>query len=203
MNLRRYLTVALLSASLIGLELIWTRIYSAEFYYTFSFLILSLAIMGLGMGSLFVRLFNKLSNLKFVSSYIAIAAIFALAGPVIIFKLDLQFSTLFTDIKTAFKFLFSIFLLSSSFFFGGMSLAILFKTNSEDLPRLYMADLVGAGLCVVLTIILMNVFGTQSATFLISLPLIFAAFFAPGKKYLSVIPILFFVFFYWKGRFLD
>ena len=199
MNLRRYLTVALLSASLIGLELIWTRIYSAEFYYTFSFLILSLAIMGLGMGSLFVRLFNKLSNLKFVSSYIAIAAIFALAGPVIIFKLDLQFSNLFTDIKTAFKFLFSIFLLSSSFFFGGMSLAILFKTNSEDLPRLYMADLVGAGLCVVLTIILMNVFGTQSATFLISLPLIFAAFFAPGKKYLSVIPILFFVFFIGKA----
>ncbi|NQU88611.1 MAG: hypothetical protein HQ541_22935, partial [Mariniphaga sp.] len=194
MNLRRYLTVAFLSASLIGLELVWTRIFSAEFYYTFSFLILSLAIMGLGMGSLFVRLFRKLSNIKFVSSYIALAAIFALISPVIIFKLNLNFATLFTEFKTVLKFLLSIVLLSSSFFFGGMSLAIIFKTNSKDIPRLYMVDLVGAGLCVAVTIILMNVAGTQSATFLISLPLIAAAFLASGKKYLSAIPVLLFIF---------
>jgi hypothetical protein len=40
--------VALLSATLIGLELVWTRIFSAEFFYTYAFLTLSLAIMGLG-----------------------------------------------------------------------------------------------------------------------------------------------------------
>ncbi|MBN1821618.1 MAG: hypothetical protein JXR31_15640 [Prolixibacteraceae bacterium] len=194
MKFRRYLTIAFLSASLIGLELVWTRIFSAEFYYTFSFLILSLAIMGLGLGSLFVRIFKQLSNIRFISSYIAMAAIFALASPVIIFKLNLNFATLFTEFNTVLKFLASIILLSSSFFFGGMSLALLLKVNAEDIPKLYMADLIGAGLCVAVTIILMNVAGTQSATFLISVPLIIAAVLAPGKKFLSILPLLLFVF---------
>ena len=194
MNLRRYFTVALLSASLIGLELIWTRIFSAEFYYTFSFLILSLAIMGLGIGSLFIRLFRRLSNIKFVSTFIALAAVFAIVSPIVIFKLNLNFATLFTQFSTVLKFLLSILLLSSSFLFGGMSLALLFKTNSADLPRLYMADLIGAGVCVAATIIAMNMAGTQTATFLISIPLIIAAFLAPGNKIPAILPVFLFIF---------
>jgi len=194
MKIRRYLTVALLSASLIGLELIWTRIFSAEFYYTFSFLILSLAIMGLGLGSLSLRLFPRLSNEKYLSSFIALAALFSLISPVAIFELNLDFATLFTEIKTVFKFLLSILLLSSSFFFGGMSLALLFKANSQNIPRLYMADLLGAGICVLGAIILMNSAGTQSATFLISVPMIISALLATGKKYLAPAPIILFVF---------
>lgn len=193
-KLNRYLTIALLSASMIGLELVWTRIFSAEFYYTFSFLILSLAIMGLGVGSLFIRLFSRLGNISFLSSYVALAAIFSLISPVVIFKLNLNFTTLFTEFTTVLRFLSAIILLSSSFFFGGMSLVLLFKTDTQDMPRLYMSDLLGAGICVLVAIILMNTTGTQSATFLISVPLIISAFLASGKKYLAFLPMILFVF---------
>ena len=47
MNSRNAWIIGALSASLIALELTWTRIFSAEFFYTFAFLILSLAILGL------------------------------------------------------------------------------------------------------------------------------------------------------------
>lgn len=193
-KLRRYLTIALLSASMIGLELVWTRIFSAEFYYTFSFLILSFAIMGLGMGGLFVRLFRWANQPRLVSSYLALSALFAIISPILIFKLNLNFATLFTTFSTVLKFLAAIVLLSSSFFFGGMSLVLLFKTDSQDMPRLYMADLLGAGTCVLLAILLMNTAGTQAATFLISVPLMIAAFLASGKKYLAPLPLILFVF---------
>ncbi len=58
MQNRNYAVVAFLSAALIGLEIIWTRIFSAEFFYTFAFLTLSLAILGLGLGALAIRLYT-------------------------------------------------------------------------------------------------------------------------------------------------
>ena len=41
----RLALAALLSLALIALELVWTRIFSAEFFYPFAFLILSLACL--------------------------------------------------------------------------------------------------------------------------------------------------------------
>ena len=62
MNRRNPLILGLLSVSIISLELSWTRIFSAEFFYTFAFLILSLAILGLGLGALALRLFPGLGR---------------------------------------------------------------------------------------------------------------------------------------------
>ena len=60
MRRRTGLTVGLLSLTVIGLELIWMRLYSAEFYYAFAFLTLSLAVLGLGLGALALRLWPRL-----------------------------------------------------------------------------------------------------------------------------------------------
>jgi len=47
---KKYVVISLLSVTLIALEIVWTRIFSAEFFYTFAFLVLSLAVLGLGLG---------------------------------------------------------------------------------------------------------------------------------------------------------
>lgn len=199
MKNQKYIIIGLLSLSLIGMELIWTRIFSSEFFYTFSFLILSLAILGLSMGSLSLRLFKKLNNEKLLSSMLGLSAIFSIISPVLVFKMNLDMNLIFSDILVVFKLLATITLLSSSFFFGGMALGLLFKTNVKNLPRLYMYDLVGAGLSVLLSIILMNVFGTQNATFLISIPLIIAAFLSVGKKYIPIVAIVLIAVFFTKA----
>ncbi len=46
--------------------------------------------------------------------------------------------------------------MSAPFFFGGIALSLLFKANPEEMPRLYMADLLGAGVGVVGAILASN-----------------------------------------------
>jgi hypothetical protein len=182
--------VALLSVSFIGLELIWTRILSAEFYYTFSFLIISFAILGMSMGSLSLRLFKGLNNIKLMSTYIGLSALFSFVSPILLFKLQLDFSILFSSPFMMLKFLAAILLLSSSFYFGGLALALIFKTDHKDMPKIYMADMMGAGISVIICIILMNTIGTLNATFIVSAFLILAAFMSGGKKYMPILVLV-------------
>jgi hypothetical protein len=186
----KYALVALLSVSFIGLELIWTRILSAEFYYTFSFLIISFAILGMSMGSLSLRLFKGLNNIKLMSTYIGLSALFSFVSPILLFKLQLDFSILFSSPFMMLKFLAAVLLLSSSFYFGGLALALIFKTDHKDMPKIYMADMMGAGISVIFCIILMNTIGTLNATFIVSAFLILAAFISGGKKYMPILVLV-------------
>jgi len=184
-----YTAVALLSVTLIGLELIWTRIFSAEFFYTFAFLVLSLAIMGLGLGALSLRLFTSLNRHGNPGLALTVSGLSALCGPFLIFKLGLVFSKIFVSWLMAGKLIIAAIILGSTYFFGGIALATIFRNYHQNIHRLYMADLIGAGSGVFIGIILMNGTGTPDATFLIVLPILLAAFIVSGK-WLKIIPVL-------------
>ena len=186
------ITIALISITLLGLELIWTRIFSAEYFYAFAFLTLSLAIMGLGLGALALRLFPILNREGSFGTMLTLSGLAALVGPPAVVALGLDFSLLFSSGAMLWKFILTIALLSSSFFFGGVALAFLFRNNHQDMPRLYMADLVGAGIGVLVSILMMNTFGTPAATFLIALPMFLAAALNVRGVW-KVIPALLFV----------
>lgn len=189
MNKRAYLVIALISLTLIPLELTWTRILSAEFFYTFAFLVLSLAVLGLGLGGLALRLFDKLNRPGNVWLYLALAALCTVSGPALVFQIAPDFSLLFTSAATVGKLALTILILMSAYFFGGMALSLLFKRNHRDMPRLYMADLLGAGLGVLAAIWAMNLFGTPQAAFLISLPIL-AASVLTAPRAAKAIPIV-------------
>jgi hypothetical protein len=112
----------------------------------------------------------------------------ALIGPPLVFKLGLDFQQLFGSWAMAGKFVVTLLLLSSAFFFGGIAVAWIFKRNSADMPRVYAADLLGAGAGVLLVIWAMNVFGTHAAVFLTALPVILAALIA-CRRWLKLIPV--------------
>ncbi|UCG63189.1 MAG: hypothetical protein JSV52_07885, partial [Candidatus Zixiibacteriota bacterium] len=175
MKARNYVVIALISLTLIPLELAWTRIFSAEFFYTFAFLVLSLAILGLGLGSLMLRFFRKLNRSGLLGIYLAVAGLCAKFGPILVFKLGLDFSQLYSSWAMVGKLVLTVLILMSSFFFAGLALAMLFKQNHQDMPRLYMADLVGAGVGVLLAVWAMNYFGTPLAAFLTALPIVVAS----------------------------
>jgi len=189
MQKNRYFIITLLSISLISLEIIWTRIFSAEFFYTFAFLTLSLAILGLGLGALALRLLPFLDKPKSFGIVLSLTGLMALIGPPLVFKLGLRFSQLFNSYLMVGKFFLAILLLSSAFFFGGIALAKLFKTNHKDIPRLYMSDLLGAGAGVLISILFMNWWGTPLATFLCTVPLLLAAFIA-SERSLKIFPVI-------------
>ena len=98
MKERGLLVVALISVSLLALELVWTRIFSAEFFYSYAFLVLSLAVLGLGLGALALRLFPVLDRDSLLGVHLALAGLMALAGPILVFRLGLDFSLLFSSI---------------------------------------------------------------------------------------------------------
>ena len=189
MKLRNYVVIALISLTLIPLELAWTRIFSAEFFYTFAFLVLSLAILGLGLGALALRLFKALDRDSFQGVYLALAGLCSLVGPILVFKLGLDFSLIFTSWAMVGKLVLTVLILMSSFFFGGSALAMLFKRNHQDMPRLYMADFLGAGVGVLAAIWAMNYFGTPAASFLIALPVLLASLIV-GNTWTKALPVV-------------
>ena len=80
MENRRYVTIALVSMTLLGLELVWTRIFSAEYFYAFAFLTLSLAILGLGLGALSLRLCRVLNGRHTLGIALTLTGLWALIG---------------------------------------------------------------------------------------------------------------------------
>lgn len=186
------LIIALLSLSLISVEIIWTRIFSAEYFYTFAFMIISLAILGLGLGALSLRLFNFLNKDWIVGITLVLSGLTILAGPVAIIKMNLDFTSLLNDWISMVKLIAAIAILSSTFFFGGIALAKLFKSDVSQMPLLYMSDLIGAAFGVLLSVIIMNSFETPSSVFLTSIPIFIAAFIAMNswRKLLPALLVL-------------
>jgi len=137
------LIVALTSTTLLALEIMWTRLFSAEFFYTYAFLILSLAIMGLGLGALALRLFPGLNREGALGTFLSLTGLLGLAGPPVVFLLNVDFSILFNSWATVLKLVAVAFLLSATYFCGGLALGTLFKRNHAEMPRVYMADLLG------------------------------------------------------------
>jgi len=181
--------VVLISLTLISLELAWTRVFSAEFFYSFAFLILSLAVLGLGMGALAVRLLPGFGQKKALPWLLMMTAIMSLAGPPLAFKVGIDYSLLFHSGAMVGKFILTSFILASTYFFGGAALSLLFKQGHEDLPRLYMADLMGAGLGVLLAVLVMNLLGTPVAVFYCGLPVLLGALLTLPRLF-KVLPVV-------------
>ena len=184
------LSILLMSVTFIALEILWTRIFSAEFFYTFAFLILSLAILGLGLGGLSIRFFKKLNNPSLIWVYLTLSGILALIGPMLVLRLDLNFTHLFSSGWDADEIYSNHHYPQFFLFLGRHGPTLLFKINNKKISTLYMADLIGAGLGVVIAVLLMNTIQTQRTTLLICLPVFVAALLQAPRWWRSVPAVL-------------
>jgi hypothetical protein len=189
MKATKPLIVALVSVTLIALELVWTRLFSAEFFYTFAFLTLSLAVLGLGLGALALRLVPRLDREHHLGPILSLAAAAALIGPPVAFRIGVDFALIFSQWPMIGRFVLTILMLGLPFFFGGMALAMIFKHDSGEIPKLYMADLIGAGLGVIVAITAMNALGTPLAVAWIPVPALLAALLA-SRGWQKAIPLV-------------
>ncbi len=189
MKFLQYWIVCLLSISLMALEIAWTRIFSAEFFYTFAFLILSLAILGLGLGALSLRFFPALSTKIELGHLLSLTALTGLAGPPLVFIIDLDFSRVLLSGSTILKLTSTVLLLGLPYFFGGVVLSRLFRQYNKELNKLYMADLIGAGLGAGLIIWSMHLIGTPATVVWSILPILIAAFLT-SPHWSKFIPVL-------------
>ena len=153
---RRTLNLSLLSGSSLLLELALTRLFSAVFYPPYVFAIISLAILGIGLGAGLAAWRPALRQERY--QWIAMLAA-ALLSVVVLIALALS------DRVQGLIFVF----VPLPFLFIGLTFSSIFSRTPERSTLLYMADLIGAGLGSILTILIMNVLNPINAALLAAL----------------------------------
>src|SRR5918992_457267 len=162
-----------LSLSIILFELALTRIFSIVLWYDYAFMAISIAVFGLGIGSFmvhiqkdkFITLKKKNSTIDsqftFPSRIIRYAIAYGISLPIFIILIG------YIPSDTSYIYLF--YLISSvPFFFAGAAMALIFLAMSENISKLYFADLIGAALATIILDPMMQSLGAGSALLLIS-----------------------------------
>lgn len=133
------------SFSLIGFEITLSRILSVLLSYHYVFVVLSLALLGLGLGGIFIHFFNRSLSLAFFAC---------------LFSLTISLSVIFiTQIGSMVHLLFYCFILFIPFFFAGVLLAKVYRMFSVISSKIYGVDLVGAAAGSLGIIPFLNIFG--------------------------------------------
>jgi len=148
-QLNTTLGIGLISLGSLLLEIALTRLFSVLFFPPSVFAILSLAIFGIGLGAAATSLYGTLRQRSYVPRYLAGGAMAALLIVVL------------STIPALHKVLFGVVIIP--YIFVGMSLTTLFSDAPAQSPRLYLADLLGAGLGSLLAIPVLNVLGGMNA----------------------------------------
>jgi len=154
-SLGRLSGLALLSGGGLVLEISLTRLFSTLFYPPYVFAVLSLAVLGIGLGAAAATWRAELRREERAPVYMALAGLCTLAlviFAVLVAPLNLQVP-LFV-------------LVVSPFFFIGLVLATIFSAAAAASPQLYLADLTGAGLGALLAIPILNSLGPINALLL-------------------------------------
>jgi hypothetical protein len=191
---RIYLAVFLISASILMLELVLTRIFSVKLYYHYAFMVISLALLGSGASGVYVYLFPKFFRPERLEKQLfAFCWLFAASIPLIlafILRLDFQFD--FT-LRQLWRIVLLYGIPSVPFFLGGLCLSLAMTHLSDNISRLYCFDLAGAACGCLLVIPLLNVLGGPQAMLAIAVLAAVACWLllpAGRQKILYVLPVL-------------
>jgi len=152
------IAVALISLAALALEVVLTRLFSVLYFPPAVFAILSLAILGMGLGAALVTWRPRWQNPRNLAGYqaaaatavIGIVAAAVLMGTGRTGDLPLQQAVLFV-------------LVVLPYLFTGMSLTTIFSARPQESSRMYMADLLGAGAGALAAVPLLNWFGGINA----------------------------------------
>lgn len=159
------LGVFLLSSSLLALEVTLSRLLSVMLSYHYVYMVVSLALLGLGTGAIFVSFFKP------QLTHIHDGGFSNLARFASLFSLSVLLSILMMTMSTVVNiFLFSFFLFLP-FLFAGMFLAEVFRTFPALSSRIYGADLIGAGVGSIGVIFSLNTIGGPNTVFSLGITL--------------------------------
>jgi len=145
-------TLALLSGGSLFLEIALTRLFSTLFFPPTVFAIISIAVLGIGLGAALATWRPGWRESSQLPHYLVLAG----AGALVLLVTVVWSATV--DLLGA---LLGLVLLP--YLFIGLALATIFSASPQASPGLYRADLVGAGLGAVLAIPLLNWLGGINA----------------------------------------
>ncbi|MEM7584174.1 MAG: hypothetical protein AAF560_12375 [Acidobacteriota bacterium] len=152
--------LGLTTAATIALEIVLTRIFSVVLWYHYGFLIVSLALLGMGLAGVFVYLYpERFPRDKALTVTAAMNAAFAATtvGALLLIYWVVSVGSHW-PLGVGYRTL--IFLAAwVPFFFGGLAVAVPISRFTDRIGPLYAADLVGAAIGALIVIPLLAVLG--------------------------------------------
>ncbi len=183
-----FVGLALICASTLMYEIVLTRLLSAICWYYLAFVSISMAMFGMTAGALAVQLRPAWFNRDEITKRILQAA-FAMAASMpltliimLAVPLDISFA-----LQTLFSFLIFSSVIAVPFFFSGIAVCLALTKTAFPIGRIYFADLFGASVGSVASVLLLKLIDAPSGMFVISALLFLssAAFatYARDKRY--------------------
>jgi hypothetical protein len=140
--------VALLSAAVLAYELLLLRLFAIIQWHHFASLAISVALLGMGAAGTFVTLARRVLLAAWPASFILAGAGFAVAAPtsfVLAQRIPFNALEILWDPKQFLLLALVYLLLFLPFFLAATALCVAYARFGEDSPRLYGADILGAG----------------------------------------------------------
>ncbi|RME05461.1 MAG: hypothetical protein D6803_08880 [Anaerolineae bacterium] len=165
--------VFFLSAALLALEVLYVRLVSILLFPVATYLVISLALLGLGASGGYLSIRASRYRLEHAAmSCIGFAVAVLVSLPFI------WFAGRNSNVAVALPFV-----LTLPMFFGGFALALVFTVSNVRLPVIYFADMLGAGISAGMIMVgLFYLTGMQVAVLIAGLGLVSALFFSPIQR---------------------
>ncbi len=162
---------ALTALSVILIEILYTRLFSAIYFSSFAFFIISLALFGTGLSGLHFSLKKRETGFKaeYYILFLAISLPFVLK---ITLTAKIDFLNLFSSPVNLIILMVNFLALILPFFLGGAVLVRIFADHSQQIGKLYFYDLAGAALGSLIIIPLISGIGPMRSVLIISILLI-------------------------------
>jgi hypothetical protein len=162
LNYKHKLGLLLTALSTLLLEFALIRVLSVSLWYHFAFMIISIALLGLGISGVAITISSRIKNSDtnvFITLVSVLYSLSILLSFYIINKIPFDpFSLLIHPLQWAYLPLYYI-VITLPFFFSGLIIGKLFITFKKDIRRLYFFDLFGAGLSCFVFIAVLPEFG--------------------------------------------
>lgn len=169
-----HLEILLVSFAALLLEISYTRIVSFKLFYYYTYLVIGLALLGIGAGGVFVAVSGRLKRASTDAILLwgmLLGALSVGVGYVVIAEIPIATNDIwdygtgasFTNLG---KLLVICLMLFASFVAVGVMIATLFGRRSDDIGRLYFYDLLGAGVACAIVVFLAASIGPPAIIFL-------------------------------------
>ena len=190
---RFFVAVGAVSFSALLLELSLTRLFSVVLFYHFAFLAVSLALLGLGAGGVFAHLRHQrltaIPTERLCSTLSLVNAIAVLLGLMIVLRLPVSLALSLGNLAK----LTAIYVICAvPFFVTGIIFSTVFARNTEQIGRLYAADLAGGSIACLLLVPALDFLGAPTTVIFAALVMLLAAWvWSPGRKGIGVLALVF------------
>jgi len=187
---KTFFVIFLCSFSSLAYEITLTRIFSVSLWYHFAFMIISIAMLGIGASGTVLSLYPKLRNLSRIAIYSLLLGIGISMSYILSNQIPFDPMRLSWERLQLFYISLYYITLSIPFFFTGLIIVTAFSAIGEKAGIIYGADLLGAGIGSIGILYLMTITGPDKAVFILSSIVLIASLIISGKRLKAVSLVL-------------